>query len=343
MRGLLALVVLVTVVACDEQKIECRDGQDCLDGYRCDDGWCVHETEKGDTGSSSGPGGSSTSGIGGSTSGSGSGGTSSSTTASGSSGEACNPSVTGGSKEDLYVEFQRALCVYEQRCAETRGKRFSSVDACTDHHALERASAQSTFGSDFGSLIDPAVRTPDQEAYARCISDLLCNASCDLSNPQLLTWCGAALSWTNGRSVGESCAWGWAIQPLDWQSVMYMGSNSFCNNGLYCDETQKHCLSLKRDGEPCDERDRQDWTCASNYCTPSYQCGKIAKGEHCPRVGDGLVCLAELHCGDCPTDYRTCTCQPIRGSGSCQVDGHCYQDFHCAPVAGGDGGTCAPD
>jgi hypothetical protein len=247
-------------------------------------------------------------------------GGSSSSSSSGGNGSGSSSSSGGATASDYYKQWWAAFCAHEERCANTRGRNFSSQGAC-DAWLDSINLAYSTFlGMTLYDYFD-AHYDPDATKGAACVADLGTRACTDNGkNPD----CEDARSPKSPRQSGQSCD-----ETVD--------VSLFCANGLSCNAkadtngTCNVCEAETADGQACTD----SYTCESGYCLEGGTCGDPTykdKNQSCNADDDR--CVGNLKCA---SSSNVCS---ERGAVGVQCGGSrpsCYDDLECQTSGGADG------
>ncbi|MEW5852138.1 MAG: hypothetical protein AB2A00_25340 [Myxococcota bacterium] len=234
-------------------------------------------------------------------------------------------------------QYFSALCDAEERCANTRGRVFSTKAACNAYYADREALYANYYGQGYYDYFASKYRMADEAAARRCLDNVKTQAcdSQEVNNPD----CDAAFAPSAPVAEGEICG-GETIQQ-----------EKVCGEDTYCDyksETRQDCtlcFALKANGQTC----QGAYQCESGFCdgteADSGTCAAPAfksKGQSCARTDQ---CLGSLVCAG-SGDQKTCQ---DRGGAGASCDGPnetdptrpgCYADLACVVGGAGSTGSC---
>lgn len=253
----------------------------------------------------------------------------------------------------LYHALAAAQCRFEERCAATRGRLWSSLDVCLAVRAgwLGALAKGAAAGPSRDESWLTVYRIPDRDRALGCAQAVALTTPCEVfvaiaEEPM----CDGVVQLVNGKQEGEACN---RSVPSRLQGLRCADTGSGCG---VCEPT----AIRKRTGEACSSpavcpsASCEDNVCGaplvlgqrcdpSHFCVPGLQCrGGVCEspyaqeGQPCTRQVD---CLAGLSCADDPSGAMTCQDVWLRDGESCTGEGsRCLSA--CIPNADG-GHTCA--
>ncbi|MBI5497592.1 MAG: hypothetical protein HY904_21455 [Deltaproteobacteria bacterium] len=240
--------------------------------------------------------------------------------------------------QTFFAGLNETGCAYEERCAITRGRLWSSLAECTASLTQNEQFFQAAYGQDLYAYW--AAHYTFAEPRARACLDNLTARSCDDLQPRDAD-CEAALVVTAPVPDGALCN----DSPLD-DIALCTDAASYCEQSATSPDPQcTVCKALLADTQNCSASGQ----CASGFCTGGTDgtdgtCAAPAfklKGQPCHRTDE---CLGNLVCAGPPASS---TCQERVGPGGvCDLPTEpnprrCTQGLQCVRASStATTGTC---
>ncbi len=247
---------------------------------------------------------------------------------SSSSGSSAPPDLTA---EEAYREYFTKGCGLEERCANVRGRQYSSRAECEGTFALYDQLFLALTGKGYFAGLAEDFRVGDQARLRTCLGKIETVACTDqtVRDPD----CEGVLVPVTPRTAGQSC----------------VNDGENCDVGLFCDEQESKptcslCAAYKANGASCSDGNE----CDSGFCTsdtngtcavPAFK----ARGQACTFDDE---CVGQHVCAGAAGQK---TCQERGGVGAA-CDGpeatnetrpRCMDDLECVTNAAGVTGTCS--